>query len=294
MGRWLEEWLASTGLRPPEALAIEFEVSAGKLADLPDARSPFLQPQLEIRTGPPQGDVHIRWRSGPARALIGPGASIARVAVGSEALDDRERLADGFLQTVLVFLLRRAGWHHVHAATARDPAGRDWLFAGNAEAGKSTTAALLASRGWAVGGDDATYLVRCGETVEAVAQRRPIALRPGGYSLLGLTAGAAARGGRKMAFFPEELGGSWVGRITPRVLVFPRVEGDRTCAEAIGPREALVELVRWSAWVVLEPLLAQQHLDLLSVLAAQGRSYRLALGPDLFARRDLLTELIAA
>jgi hypothetical protein len=255
-------------------------------------RTPFLQPQLEIRTGPPQGDVHIRWRSGPARALIAPGASVARVAVGSEALDDRERFADGFLQTVLVFLLRRAGWHHVHAATARDPAGRDWLFAGNAEAGKSTTAALLASRGWAVGGDDATYLVRCGETVEAVAQRRPIALRPGGYSLLGLEGGTAARGGRKLAFFPEELGGSWVERFTPRVLVFPRVEGDRTCVEAIGPREALVELVRWSAWVVLEPLLAQQHLDLLTVLAAQSRSFRLALGPDVIARRDLLTELI--
>jgi hypothetical protein len=193
---------------------------------------------------------------------------------------------------VLVFLLRRVGWHHVHAAVARDPRGRDWLFAGDAQSGKSTTAALLSTWGWAVGSDDITFLALDGGSVEAISQRAPIALRPGGFALLGLSGGTAARGGRKMAFFPEELGGSWAARVTPQVLILPRIEGGVTRATPVRPHEALVELVRWSAWVALEPGLAQAHLDLLNALARQARCYRLALGPDVFAHRDLFMELV--
>jgi len=297
IGRWLEEWLAAMRLEPPAPLTIAVHVGDLAPQDDGDARTPFLQPQLEIRSGPPQGDVRIRWLAAPARAVIAPGGRTAVVEIGPEALADRERLAQLFLTAVLIFLLRRAGWHHVHAAIARDPKGRDWLFAGNAQSGKSTTAALLSTWGWAVGSDDITFLVQSGgggsgDSVEAVAQRAPIALRPAGFALLGLSGGAAARGGRKTAFFPEELGGSWAARVTPRIIILPRIEGDVTRAEPVRAREALVELVRWSAWVALEPALAQEHLDLLNALARQARCYRLALAPDIFARRDLLMELI--
>ena len=277
---------------PTPSLIVPAKVVEEPLGDDSDDRIPFCQPLVEIRSGPPQGDVRIRWMAGPARAVIAPGSRTADVQLGIEALADRERLAQSFLVTVLIFLLRRAGWHHVHAAIARDPRGWDWLFAGNAQSGKSTTAALLATRGWAVGSDDMTFLTRNGDQVEGVAQRAPIALRPDGYALLGLSGGTSARGGAKMAFFPEELGGSWASRVTPQILIFPRVEGDVTRAEPVRPREALVELVRWSAWVALEPALAQEHLDLLSALASQARSFRLALAPDLFAGGDRLLELI--
>lgn len=292
VGRWLEEWLAAMRLAPPAPLAIAVRVGIIAPLDDGDARTPFRQPQIEIRSGPPQGDVRLRWLAGPARAVIAAGGHTAEVEIGPEALADRERLAQTFLSAVLIFLLRRAGWHHVHAAIARDPGGRDWLFAGNAQSGKSTTAALLATWGWAVGSDDITFLVQHDDSVEAVAQRAPIALRPAGFALLGLSGGTAARGGRKMAFFPEELGGSWAARVTPRIIILPRVEGDVTRAEPVRAREALVELVRWSAWVALEPALAQEHLDLLNALARQARCYRLTLAPDVFARRDLLMELI--
>jgi hypothetical protein len=292
VGRWLEEWIASMRLVPPEPLTMAVRVGRMPPDDDGDTRTPFRQPQLEIRSGPPQGDVRILWLAGPARAVIAPGGRTAEVLLGPEALADRARLAQSFLTAVLIFLLRRAGWHHVHAAIARDPRGRDWLFAGDAQSGKSTTAALLATWGWAVGSDDITFLARNGGTVEAVAQRAPIALRPDGFALLGLSGGTAARGGRKTAFFPEELGGSWAARVVPRILILPRVEGDVTRAEPVRAHEALVELVRWSAWVALEPALAQEHLDLLHALARQARCYRLALAPDLFARRDLLMELV--
>jgi hypothetical protein len=288
---WLADWLSGMRLEPPVPLALDVHIVENLPAD-DDPREPFLQPLVEIRSGAPLDDVRIRWRAGEARATIAPGARTALVELTRDALRDRDRLTQTFLTATLVFLLRRAGWHHVHAAVARDPRGRDWLFAGDAESGKSTTAALLATRGWAVGSDDLTFLAQNGNGVTALAQRSPIALRPGGYALLGLAGGAAARGGRKSAFFPEELGGSWAGQVTPQILALPRVEGSLTRLEPVRPREALAELVRWSAWVALEPALAQEHLDLLAALARQARCYRLFLGPDLFGGRDVLMELM--
>lgn len=286
---WLSAWLDAMRLSPPVPLHLDVRIVPA-LPDPDDTRTPFHQPFVEIRTGPPHGDVRIRLAEGGAAARL-DGTS-AHVTITTGALADRDLIARTFFTVVLVFLLRRADWHHVHAAIARDPAGRDWLFAGNAESGKSTTAALLATRGWAVGSDDLTFLTRNGDGVEAIAQRAPIALRPGGQSLLALEGGAIARGGRKRAYFPEEIGGTWAARVTPQILVLPRVEGNLTRLEPIRAREALAELVRWSAWVVLEPDLAQQHLDLLGALARQCRCYRLALGPDLFGGRDLLQELV--
>ena len=289
---WVAAWIDGMRLAPPVPLGIELRAVPALPEDEVDERAPFLQPGIEIRSGPPQGDVRVRWLAAPARARIAGGAHDAVVEVTPAALADPEPLAQSFFSVVLILLLRRAGWHHVHAALARDPRGRDWLFAGNAQSGKSTTAALLASWGWAVGCDDAAFLVRSRASIEAVAQRAPVALRPAGRALLGLAGGTAARGGRKSAFFPEDLGGTWAPRVEPRILVFPRIEGERTSAAPVPAREALAELVRWSAWVVLEPELAQEHLDLLTALARQARCYRVALAPDLFRRRDLLMELV--
>lgn len=286
---WLASWLEALRLTPPVPLRLHVTVVAAIPAD-DDTRTPFLQPLVDIRTGPPQGDVRIRWRGGDATARIN--GAIADVTITAAALADRERVIQTFFTAILVFLLRRADWHHVHAAIARDPKGRDWLFAGNAQAGKSTTAALLATHGWAVGSDDLTFLTRHANGVDAIAPHAPLALRPGGHALLNLAGGTRARGGRKTSYFPEELGGTWSDRVTPEILALPRVEGGLTRIEPIRGREALAELVRWSAWVMLEPDLAQPHLDLLASLARQCRCFRLALGPDLFGGRDLLLELV--
>jgi hypothetical protein len=55
---------------------------------------------------------------------------------------------------------------------------------------------------------------------------------------------------------------------------------------------ALAELVRWSAWVMLEPDLAQDHLDVLTRLTGQARCFRVTLGRDLFTRPNRLVELV--
>jgi hypothetical protein len=294
----LRAWLDGMRLEPPRPLTLAIAI-ADAILEAPDDRDPFLQPQVEIRAGPPHGDVRVRSLSAPASAVLTPGSDEARVTLTRDALDQGDVLERGFLTVVLACLLRRVGWHHVHAATARDPRGRDWLFAGNSGCGKSTTAALLATRGWGIGGDDLTFLTLEGGHVDAIAQHAPIALRPGGADLLGRdrtfrrrSGGFSTKDGRKTAFLPEDLGCAWLPRTRPTVIMLPRVGAARTRLTPVPSRHALAELVRWSALVAVEPDLAQAHLDLLAHLVRQTDSWRLDLGPDLFDGRDLLMELL--
>ncbi len=143
----------------------------------------------------------------PAYAVLAAGSHTADVVLSPEAAAQGDRCARTFMTVVLLLLLRRVGWHHLHAAAAVAPDGRAWLFAGNARAGKSTTAALLATRGWGVGGDDLSYLVESADGVRVVSQHAPIALRPGGLALLGTRAnGTPTKDGRKTAFLPKSSG----------------------------------------------------------------------------------------
>lgn len=286
----LEAWVRRCGIVPPNKLS--FRVMIGSPDTHKGSRRVFRQPAVEIRSGPPDCGVHISWVTAPAIASIPGGSSEASVVLSPTATSMMGTCVETFLITVLIFLLRRAGWHHVHGATARDPQGRGWLIAGDARAGKSTTAALLASRGWPVGTDDTAFLVDDDERVSVKACHGPIALRKGGYTLLGRNVGELLQRRQKMAVWPEDLGATWLPSVEPDMLLFTTV-GDRVSkAEPIGAREALTELVRWSAWVVLEPELAQEHLDLLTKLAKQAQGYRVTLGRDLFDHPNRLAELI--
>lgn len=287
----LRAWLDHSGLVPPVPLTLDVRV-VESIPPEENAGPVFEQPTVEIRAGSPPGAVRISWTRAPATAALAPGATSACVLLSPAAVARLEECAQSFMVTVLIFLLRRAGWHHVHAATALDPTGRGWLITGNGCAGKSTTAALLASRGWPVGTDDIAFLAPAGERVAVEAYHAPIALRRGGYELLNRAGGVALERRRKVAYWPEELGSRWAPRVEPDVLLFTSVGNGRTEIQPLGPRETLAELVRWSAWVVLEPELAQQHLDLIARLARQARRYRVTLGHDLFTHPERLEELV--
>jgi hypothetical protein len=214
------------------------------------------------------------------------------VILSPKAVENLQESTRTFFLTVLIFLLRRAGWHHVHGATAVDLEGRGWLFAGDSGSGKSTTVALVASRGWAVGTDDIAFLAPVLDRVEVLGFRSPIALRSGGRDMLGRAGGIPLSDRGKMGYWPDELGGTWVRRVEPEIVLFTTVGGDRTHVEPVGPGQRLAQLVRWSAWVVVEPSLADEHLALLTRLAGQSRAYQVSLGRDLFRNPDLLLELI--
>jgi len=292
VGAAVRAWLAGGRLEPPSPIALDIRV--GKPDVGRDARLPFEQPGVLVRAGAPEGVVRISWEAAPAVAELPPGAATARVTLSPEAVARLDECLRTFLLAVLVYVLRRVGWHHIHAATAVDPRQRGWLIAGCSQGGKSTTAALLASCGWGVGTDDVAFLAADAERVTVMAFHAPIALRPGGRNPFRRAGGVLLPERHKVGYWPEDLGGRWVQRVDPAVSLFTSVanEAGTTQVERLGRREGLAELIRWSAWVLLEPERAREHLELLTVLARQARSYRVRLGQDLFERPDRLAELV--
>ena len=286
----LEEWLGGLRLAAPPGLALDVSIDAGPFAQLPDPV--FEQPGVGFARGPNDRGIRISWSDFPADADIAGGARSAAVRLSPAAVAELDYCTRTFLLSVVIVLLRHVGWYHLHAATAIDPESRGWLVAGDAHAGKSTTAALLAAAGWQVGTDDIAFLEYRDDRVLVHTCHAPIALRDGGRRLLARAGGVALPDRGKTGFWPEDLGGVWTPLVLPEIVIFTTVGKHRTTAAAISRSAAVAELVRWSAWVILEPDLAQVHLDTLTRLTSQARCYRVTLGRDLFARPNRLIELV--
>ena len=289
--RALSAWLEETGLAWPGVFRLNVMV-ADECPFPPDGRASHHQVSVSIIAGPPAGTARVEWSVAPAVAIVDPTRPDADLWLSPAAVAHLASAQRSFLLVVLVFLLRRLGWYHVHGAALIDPRGRGWLIAGDSHCGKSTTTALLAANGWSVGTDDIGFLAQRDESVVALGARSLIALRPGGLALLGAAGGAPLTQRNKEGFWPEELGGAWAPVVTPRIIAFPTI-GERTAVERATPREALSAVVRWSHWVMYEPVFAQPHLDVLGRLAGQARCFNLTLGPDLFDRPALLEELVS-
>jgi hypothetical protein len=288
----VEAWLAGAGVEPPKRIELSIALVPGAWGGR-DERAFLRQPDLRFHHGPPEG-IRIVWRDGAGHAVLAPdGSAAAAVELWSEVAREPDQWLRPFLLPVLLALLRRAGWHHIHAATARDPAGRGWLIAGDARTGKSTTAALLASRGWAVGTDDTAFLAAGPGGVEAMSWRAPLALRDAGLALLARGGGVSLERRRKTGFSPEDLGSTWLPRVTLDVVALAGVHAGATRVEPVSRTAAVADLLSWSLLFVIEPADAQRHLDLVARLVRQARCVRVRFGPDLFEHHDLLSELIA-
>ncbi|NOT07157.1 MAG: hypothetical protein HOP28_03035 [Gemmatimonadales bacterium] len=285
----LRAWLTESELAWPGRFRISVTVSPTPPFGS-DTREPLRQPTVVIQAGPPSGTVRVMWTSAPAMAVVHPTRPEVALWFSPEAVPHIAEAARTFLLVVLVFVLRRLGWYHVHGAALRDPEGHGWLIAGDSNCGKSTTTALVASRGWGIGTDDIGFLAAHGRKIAVMGFRSRIALRSGGRSLLGAKGGLPLPERAKEGYWPEELGGHWVPEILPEIIAFPTI-GEQTELAPMAPRDVLAGLVKWSQWVLYEPVHSQEHLDALGRLANQARCYHLTLGPDLFERPDLLVEL---
>lgn len=289
--RLIRAWLDGTRLHWPGQFKLTVHVGSVNPFP-PDHRETFHQAGIAIQAGPDAGTVRINWESPAATAEVNAVLPEATVWLSPEAVPQIETASRGFLLIVLVFVMRRLGWYHVHGAALIDPKGRGWLIAGDSNCGKSTTTALMSTRGWKIGTDDIGFLALRGDKVVSLGVRTRIALRPGGVALLGATGGNVMEQRKKEGFWPEELGGEWAPVVVPEIIAFPRI-GEHTSIAKATPRAALSGIVMWSHWVLYEPVFAQEHLDVLGKVARQSRCFDLTLGPDLFENPDMLENLIS-
>jgi len=291
VGRWLDE--ARLALPAPVDLVID----VGPLGEpVPDARAIFSQSRVVIHSGPPQNTVAMEWGPGLGRTVLTPGNATAHVAITEAGLAESNELLRSFLLNVCIFLVRRVGLHHVHGATLLDPTGRGWLLVGESGSGKSTTTVLLARNGWGVGTDDIAFLT-AGDapgTTDMIGWREHLALRADAVAAMGHAGGVELSTRQKTGWFAEELDATWVSRITPEIIGFPGVgTAGSTSIAPLSARNALTRMMTCSPWVMLEPDLADEHLDLMSRLVKQCRAVEISLGRDLFERPELLLELLA-
>jgi hypothetical protein len=291
VGRWLDE--AHLALPAPVDLVID----VGQVAEAAqDPRPIFSQGRVVIRSGPPSETVAMEWGPGLGRCVLARGSATARVTITEAGLAEPNELLRSFLLNVCIFLVRRVGLHHVHGATLLDPASRGWLLVGESGSGKSTTTVLLAKNGWGVGADDIAFLASGASpgTTDMIGWRERVALRDDAVLASGNGGGMVLATRRKTGWFAEELGTQWVSRVTPTIIGFPTV--GVTGATSVAPmtsREALTRLLHCSPWVMLEPSLADEHLELMSRLVRQARAVEITLGRDLFDRPELLLEHMA-
>lgn len=287
----LVEWLAGSEIPLPPGFSLDVSVTADVAAP-PDDRERISVADVEIAAGAPQQWVHISWRRAPAWACVDAERPTAVAAVSTAALDDLDYLLRSFFLATMIFIWRRAGWHHMHAATMIDPQGRGWMLTGTSNTGKSTTTALLASRGWRVSTDDIAFLQQIGDRVSVTGFRDRIALRPGGHELVRASGGTRLERRGKLGFTTEDLGSEWVRTVIPDIVVLTAVGGERTALTPISASVAFRMLVGSSPWVMFEPVAAQEHLDLLGRLAREARCYQASLAPDLFHAPGALADFL--
>ena len=287
----LTAWLVESRMRLPAGLKLRIDV-VDTVAAVPDPREVFPQGDVEIRAGEPLGWVHLTWRAAPAWARIEADRAEATVQLSRAALDQMDYCLRSFLLITFIFLFKRDHRFHMHAATAIDPHGRGWMLIGDSCSGKSTTSALFAARGWQVSTDDIAFVVDGGDRVAVEGFRSPLALRAGGQKLLGRTGGIPFPERAKNGFLPEELGGNWVPKVAPEIILFTLIGDTRTTLVPAPKSEIIREMMQWSMWVMFEPTAAQEHLDLIMRLGAQARCFRASFAPDLFDAPNALEDFL--
>ena len=288
----LEDWLTAGRLPLPTGFRIVARIAL-EAAELrvPEGAAIYATEELHCRSEP-DGSLTVYWLPWGARGRIHPTAPEVDLVVSDAALAQGGEFYRRFLINVVILALKRAGLYHLHAATARDPQGEGWVLTGDSCCGKSTTSALLARRGWAVGTDDMSFLHHQDGACVVTAWRSLIALRQGGQALLNSIGGTPIPERGKQGYYPEELGGTWVQTIRPRYLLFPQLGGEGSWLEPIPASEVLRLILPWSFWVLFETWGAEDYMSVLKNLASQTTAFRLHLAPDLMDRPGALRDLL--
>jgi hypothetical protein len=177
-----------------------------------------------------------------------------------------------------ILRLRRGGRYHLHASGVVDPQGRAWVLSGVSGSGKSTLAYALARVGWRVLGDDGVILECTTGGVIAHAWREALWVSTdlhrefpelSEFDPRLVLADPRRRLARAMP----------VARRAPLFGIVFLAQGAADHIGRISAVEALVELVRQSAWVLIPDDDARRHLDALRAVATRVAAFRLTHSP---------------
>ena len=277
----IARWFGHGMLALPADITWTFQVQADPWFDAPGTGAAW---QGETAIVPlADAGVRIAHPAGIDVLVQARGAN-ATWRVAQDAIEDLLTELPTLAMLALLFGLRRLGWHHLHGATAVAPDGTGWLFTGPTGSGKSTTVAAVGRAGWQVGGDDAAFLTPGpGDAVLLQPWHGTVALREGGQRLLGLAATTDADQRGKHREAPAQRGYRAAPAFVPSVIAFCEVatDGGPTRVEPLARADAFARLITQTAWVTLEPALADSHLALLERLLRHASTLRLVVAPDL-------------
>jgi hypothetical protein len=179
-----------------------------------------------------------------------------------------------------ILRLRQRRRYHIHAAGVVDPAGRAWLLVGPTGSGKSTLAYALARAGWAVLGDDGVIVEIRQQRVVAMGWREPLRVSRTLASVFPelATEQTAARAIPGDARQRAEMSVPAAACACVAALVWIQ-QGPVDHLAPVSPTQALVDLVRESAWVLIADGGAPAHLEALRHIVTEVPSYRLVHSP---------------
>ena len=226
-------------------------------------------------------------------AVLSSGGVLSLAAGGGRLQVDpaRAKEAAGDLYSMLTIsvalLLARLERALVHAAAVVAPDGRAWLLAGDAQSGKSTTCATLATAGWGYLSDDQVVLAAREDGVEVEGWLRPFHLDRVGEG--------GEPTGRRREVTPAELGlAGWrrTARLAGVILPFVAAR-EATVLTPVPVAEALAGLVRQSPWLLACRTAAPAVLALLGRAVERG-AFSLRLGCDTYRHPARLVACLGA
>ena len=290
----------STHARHPAGIAIEIHdhASSEALSMRPagDGARPVYDPPLGVVRYAERED-RLRISYGAIEAECDARAGRARIAIGGGSESERWAATHPILTLCLVEMLRRRGLFSLHAAAlALD--GHGVVIAGNSGAGKSTLTLALLRAGYALLGDDTSFLAPApnplrvlGFPDEIGVTDRTIQFFP---ELAPLLRRERTPGAPKHQLLAEQVyDASFAGEAVPSLLILPRVSGEPvTRVTEISSSEALLELV--PNVLLTDPDASREHLAALGSLVSSAHCVRMATGRDLDAIPARVAALLGA
>jgi len=199
--------------------------------------------------------------------------------------------------------LRRGGLYQFHGGCVLAPdASRGMLLVGDSGSGKSTLTATLIQHGWRFVSDDNLLLKESPQSIAAWALRRYFTFHQSTLKACDLLQFKHAVGSRvpgdgdKIRFYARQaFPCHFVETCVPGAILFPTVTGESTSwIEPISQADALGRLIRQCPWATCDVAAAPKHLQALTKLVKQTRSYAFSAGRDVFENSASIPDLISS